>query len=94
MAFAVGHISGGHFNPAVTIGLWIGKRFPQKDVAPYIVAQLVGAVLAGGVLLLIANGRRRVRASTAAAGSFADERLRRLLTRRLLAARPASSARS
>ena len=42
MAYAVGHISGGHFNPAVTIGLWIGKRFELRDVAPYVVAQLVG----------------------------------------------------
>jgi aquaporin Z len=71
MAFAVGHISGGHFNPAVTVGLWLGKRFPQKDVAPYIVAQIVGAVLAGAVLLLIASGIDSFDASTGAAGSFA-----------------------
>jgi aquaporin Z len=56
MAFAVGHISGGHFNPAVTVGLWVGRRFESRDVAPYVVAQLIGAVLAGGVLLIIANG--------------------------------------
>ncbi len=71
MAFAVGHISGGHFNPAVTIGLWMGKRFGQKEVAPYIVAQLVGAVLAGAVLLVIASGVDGFDASTGEAGSFA-----------------------
>jgi len=71
MAFAVGHISGGHFNPAVTIGLWAGKRFESRDVAPYVVAQLVGAVLAGAVLLLIANGIDGFDPSTGKAGSFA-----------------------
>ena len=72
MAFAVGHISGGHFNPAVTIGLWIGKRFETRDVAPYIVAQLVGAVLAGGVLLIIANGIDGFVADTGLPGAFAS----------------------
>jgi aquaporin Z len=57
MAFAVGHISGGHFNPAVTIGLVVGKRFPIKDVVPYVVAQVVGAIVASGVLYIIATGR-------------------------------------
>jgi aquaporin Z len=71
MAFAVGDISGGHFNPAVTVGLWLGKRFDQKDVAPYILAQLVGAILAGGTLLVIASGVDTFDASTGAAGSFA-----------------------
>ena len=56
MAYAVGPISGGHFNPAVTVGLLVGKRFDAKDVAPYIGAQLVGGVLAGAVLLVIAGG--------------------------------------
>jgi aquaporin Z len=46
MAFAVGHISGGHFNPAVTLGLWAGGRFPAKDVIGYIVAQVVGGIIA------------------------------------------------
>lgn len=57
MAFAVGHISGGHFNPAVTIGLTVGGRFPAAQAIPYIIVQLVGAVAAGGVLYLIASGK-------------------------------------
>jgi len=57
MAFAIGHISGCHLNPAVSIGLWAGGRFPAKDLLPYIVAQVVGAVVAGGVLYLIASGK-------------------------------------
>jgi aquaporin Z len=72
MAFAVGHISGGHFNPAVTIGLWAGKRFEARDVGPYVVAQLVGAVLAGGVLLVIANGLDGFTADTGLPGAFAS----------------------
>src|SRR6476620_6265010 len=50
MAYAVGHISGGHFNPAVTIGLWAGGRFEGKDIPSYIVAQCVGALAAAGCL--------------------------------------------
>lgn len=57
MAFAIGHISGCHLNPAVSFGLWAGGRFPAKELLPYIVAQVVGAVLAGGVLYLIASGK-------------------------------------
>ena len=57
MAFAIGHISGCHLNPAVSIGLWAGGRFPAKDLAPYIVAQVIGGVVAGGVLYLIASGK-------------------------------------
>ena len=56
MAYAIGHISGCHLNPAVSIGLWAGGRFPAKDLLPYIVAQVLGAVAAGGVLHLIASG--------------------------------------
>jgi aquaporin Z len=56
MAYAIGHISGCHLNPAVTIGLWVGKRFPAKDIAPYVIAQIIGGLVAGGVLYLIANG--------------------------------------
>ena len=57
MAFAIGHISGCHLNPAVSIGLWAGGRFPANQLLPYIIAQVVGGVLAGGVLYLIASGK-------------------------------------
>jgi aquaporin Z len=56
MAYAIGHISGCHLNPAVTVGLTAGGRFPSSDVLPYIVAQVIGAVIAGGVLFVIASG--------------------------------------
>ncbi|MEM1004709.1 MAG: aquaporin Z [Pseudomonadota bacterium] len=56
MAFAVGHISGGHFNPAVSLGLMIGGRFPAKDLIPYWVAQVIGAIAAAAVLYLIVSG--------------------------------------
>lgn len=56
MAYAVGHISGGHFNPAVTFGLWLGRRFPGRDVGPYMVAQVIGAIVAAAVLFVIASG--------------------------------------
>ena len=57
MAFAVGHVSGGHFNPAVTIGLFTAKRIPAKEIIPYIVAQLAGAIAGAGILYLIASGK-------------------------------------
>ena len=57
MAFAIGHISGCHLNPAVSIGLWAGGRFPAKDLPPYIVSQVLGALAAAGVLFVIASGR-------------------------------------
>ncbi len=56
MAYAVGHISGGHFNPAVSVGLWAGGRFPASGLGGYIVAQVLGAVVAAGVLYVIASG--------------------------------------
>ncbi len=56
-AYALAHLSGAHFNPAVTIGLWTAKRFPAKDVLPYIVAQLIGAILASLALWGILEGR-------------------------------------
>jgi len=67
-AYAVGHISGGHFNPAVTVGLWAGGRFPAKDIVPYIVAQCVGAVIAAAVLWVIATGK----SDFSMAGGFAS----------------------
>lgn len=57
MAYAIGHISGCHLNPAVSVGLYAAGRFPGKDLAPYVVAQVLGAIAAGGVLYLIASGR-------------------------------------
>lgn len=57
MAFAIGHISGCHLNPAVTVGLWAGGRFETKDVAPYIISQVIGGLIAGGVLYVIASGQ-------------------------------------
>jgi aquaporin Z len=57
MAFAIGHISGCHLNPAVSFGLWAGGRFPAKQLPPYIIAQVLGAIVAGGVLYLIASGK-------------------------------------
>ncbi|WP_309750922.1 aquaporin Z [Novosphingobium sp.] len=57
MAYAVGHVSGGHFNPAVTVGLWAGGRFAARDIVPYVGAQVVGAVLAAFALLFILQGQ-------------------------------------
>jgi len=57
MAFAIGHISGCHLNPAVSVGLWAGGRFPANQLGPYIVAQVLGAIAGAGVLYLIATGK-------------------------------------
>ena len=57
MAYAVGHVSGGHFNPAVTLGLYTAGRIPAKEIIPYIVAQLAGAIAGAGILFLIASGK-------------------------------------
>lgn len=57
MAYAVGHVSGCHLNPAVSVGLWAGGRFPAKDLPAYVAAQVLGAISAGGVLYVIASGR-------------------------------------
>ncbi|WP_413478886.1 aquaporin Z [Vibrio hibernica] len=57
MAFAIGHISGCHLNPAVSIGLWAGGRFPANQLLPYIISQVVGGIIAGGVLYVIASGK-------------------------------------
>ncbi|MFS1881260.1 aquaporin Z [Vibrio splendidus] len=76
MAFAIGHISGCHLNPAVTIGLWSGGRFDGKDVAPYIIVQVIGGIIAGGVLFVIASGQAGFDAAAsgfdAAASGFAS----------------------
>jgi aquaporin Z len=57
MAYSIGHISGCHLNPAVTVGLWAGRRFPAGDILPYVAAQLVGAIAAAALLLMIATGQ-------------------------------------
>ena len=57
MAYTVGPISGGHFNPAVTFGLWAGGRFPSKDIAGYVIAQVLGAVAASAILFIIVSGK-------------------------------------
>lgn len=68
MAFAIGHISGCHLNPAVSVGLWVGGRFDAKDLVPYIVSQVLGGIAAGGILYLIASGQ----AGFDLAGGFAS----------------------
>jgi len=68
MAFAIGHISGCHLNPAVSIGLWAGKRFPASDLVPYIIAQVLGAIAGAGVLFVIASGQT----GFSATGGFAS----------------------
>ncbi|MBL4283345.1 aquaporin Z [Vibrio fluvialis] len=74
MAFAIGHISGCHLNPAVTVGLWVGGRFSAKDVIPYIVFQVLGGVIAAAILYVIASGQTGfdVAASGFAANGFGD----------------------
>ncbi|OHE85702.1 MAG: aquaporin Z [Lysobacterales bacterium RIFOXYD1_FULL_69_11] len=71
-AYALGHISGGHFNPAVSFGLWAGGRFPIRDLAPYVLAQVVGGIVAGFVLLQIAGGQPGFAIDPAAPGAFAS----------------------
>ena len=67
MAYAIGHISGCHLNPAVSVGLVVGKRFPVAELLPYVVAQVLGAIAGAGVLYLIASGK----AGFDVAGGFA-----------------------
>lgn len=74
MAYAVGHVSGGHFNPAVTLGLAVARRFPWKDVPAYVVTQVVAGIVAGGVLLVVASGQDGFDAGTSgfAANGYGD----------------------
>jgi len=72
MAYAVGHISGGHFNPAVSFGLWAGGRFSAKDLAPYIVSQCLGAIAAAGTLFFIWTGKTGNVIDNTKAGAFAS----------------------
>ncbi|MBV8400201.1 MAG: aquaporin Z, partial [Acetobacteraceae bacterium] len=72
MAYAVGHISGGHFNPAVTVGLWAGRRFQSGLVLPYIVAQVAGAIVAAAVLYLVASGKPGFELNGFASNGYGD----------------------
>ena len=73
MAYGVGYLSGAHFNPAITIGLWTARRFPGRDVGSYIVAQLIGAILAAAVLYVIATGKPGFSTATGfAANGYGD----------------------
>jgi aquaporin Z len=71
-AYALGPISGGHFNPAVSVGLWAGGRFPARDLLPYIVAQVIGAIVAAGVLYLIASGKSGFELGRFAANGYGE----------------------
>lgn len=71
-AYAFGHISGGHFNPAVSLGLWAGGRFPLADLVPYVLAQVAGAIFAGFILLQIAQGHPGFAIDGSQAGAFAS----------------------
>lgn len=70
-AYALGHVSGGHFNPAVSIGLWAGNRFPARDLLPYIAAQTAGAIAGAFLLLQVASGAPGFAIDASAAGAFA-----------------------
>src|SRR6187455_1770096 len=70
-AYALGHISGGHFNPAVTFGLWAGKRFPANEILPYVAAQVIGAIVGAGIIYLIASGKPGFAIDATKAGAFA-----------------------
>ena len=71
MVYAFGRVSGAHFNPAVSVGLWAGGRFPTRDLVPYIIAQVAGGLLAGFILLQIASGATGFAIDGSQAGAFA-----------------------
>ncbi|AZP14201.1 aquaporin Z [Undibacterium parvum] len=75
MAYAIGHISGCHLNPAVSIGLWAGGRFPANKLLPYIVAQVAGGIVAGGVLYLIASGKADFTLNAFASNGYGEHSL-------------------
>jgi len=72
MAYAIGHISGCHLNPAVSIGLWIGGRFDKKDLLPYILAQVLGGIAGAGILYLIVTGKPGAEIGSFAANGYGD----------------------
>ena len=77
MAYAIGHISGCHLNPAVTVGLWAGGRFDARDIPLYVVAQVLGAIVAAFLLFYIASGAARMRSPAASTVSRSDSSGRR-----------------
>jgi aquaporin Z len=70
MAYAVGHVSGAHFNPAVSLGLWVAGRFPARELVPYVVTQVVGGIVAGGVLYVIVSGKAGYDVATFASNGY------------------------
>jgi aquaporin Z len=72
MVYAIGHISGSHINPAVSVGLWAGGRFNSKELMPYIVAQVLGGLLAAGILYLIASGKPGFEMGSFAANGYGE----------------------
>lgn len=72
MVYALGNISGAHFNPAVSVGLWVGGRFDKKDVIPYIISQVLGAILGASVLYLIASGKAGFEVGNFAANGYGE----------------------
>ena len=72
MAYAIGHVSGCHLNPAVSFGLWAGKRFAGKDLLPYIIAQVLGAIAAAAVLYVIASGKAGFEIGGFASNGYAE----------------------
>lgn len=70
--YALGHISGGHFNPAVSVGLWLGKRFDAKELVPYIIAQVLGGIAGAGILYMIASGKAGFEAGGFASNGFGE----------------------
>jgi aquaporin Z len=70
--YALGHISGGHFNPAVSVGLWLGKRFDAKELIPYIIAQVLGGIAGAGILYMIASGKAGFEAGGFASNGFGE----------------------
>lgn len=72
MVYALGHISGAHFNPAVSVGLWVGGRFDKKELLPYIVAQVLGGIAGAGILYLIASGKAGFEIGNFAANGYGE----------------------
>jgi len=72
MVYAVGHISGAHFNPAVSVGLWVGGRFDKKDLLPYIIAQVLGGIAGAGILYIIATGKAGFEIGSFAANGYGE----------------------